>query len=272
MGINDEISYQWPYAWDADNMASEKPVVNRLLKAMIEKDIVEMEKLFSLGATIEEIDEASFQRALFHLLGDYPVIKCLVDHGFVGYYYPYMYMDKCVEPETYFWGITIRAWYLGNYDVFELLARNGFGKLYLCSKGEDYEGEELIIRRNDVRATLILLENGYPREKFMWYKDKYPNSKVIQFLEANPVIHRQSGVLDPFKFSKIEKPRMKEAGFFNRTKIEKENAILIEDYEDRILAQKRFIQMIGEQNYNNIVKKNEETEKEVSQMMTECVS
>lgn len=49
MGINDEISYQWPYAWDADNMASEKPVVNRLLKAMIEKDIVEMEKLFSLG-------------------------------------------------------------------------------------------------------------------------------------------------------------------------------------------------------------------------------
>lgn len=38
---------------------------------------------------------------------------------------------------------------------FELLVRNGFSNMYICSCGEGYYGEELIIRKNDIKAAKI---------------------------------------------------------------------------------------------------------------------
>ena len=45
MDINEPISYRWTLGWD-EGMVSPRPTVNRLLKAMIEKNANEMERLF----------------------------------------------------------------------------------------------------------------------------------------------------------------------------------------------------------------------------------
>ncbi len=271
MDVNGEISYQWPFEWDAENMGQQKPIVNRLLKAMIEKDVDEMNDLFAKGATIKAIDESTFRRALFHLLGEYPVIKCLVENGYTGIYGGYS--QECIEPATYSWGILARAWYIGNYDVFELLAQNGFDDLYLCSNGEGYYGEELIIRKNDIRATNILMENGYSREAFLCYKyiNKYPESDVIRFLQDNPIIHRKTVMLDKWKFKEIPLPKMEKTGFFNKKSVEQRNSILMKDYEDRVSAQKRFKEFIGIEKWNNIVKDNEEFNKVFSEVANDIL-
>lgn len=261
MNINDSISYNWPFKWDAENMAQKNPIVNPLLKAMIEKNVVEMNMLFSKGATIKAIDQHTFERALFHLLDDYDVIKCLVVHGFIGMYGDFEYYDKCLEPETYSWGILARAWYLGNYDVFELLAKSGFSNMYICTRGEGYHGEELIIRRNDLNAAKVLLENGYNRKEFLYYQNKYPESDVINYLLENPIIHRKTIALDNWKFEEIPKPRLEKPGFFNKKRIEENNALLMKDYEDRVEAQKRFKIELGVDRWNQISKNKRESEK-----------
>lgn len=269
MGINDEINYKWPFAWKG--MSSPKPTVNRLLSAIIEKDVEKMECLFSQGATIEGMDESTFQRALFHLLGETPVIKCLVKHGFIRIYDNYKIPEKCIEPESYFWGIPARAWYLGNYEVFELLVQNGFGEMFICSKGEGYEGVELIAKKNDIRAAKILLENGYPRWEFEREANRWPDSSVVRFLQENPVVHRKSFVLDYFKFKTIPKPQLETPGIFNRKKVEKRNAIIMEDYKDRLSAQNRFIESIGRERWKNIVKEKEEGDELITQVMMDIL-
>lgn len=267
MDVNDSISYKWPFEWDAENMGQEAPVVNPLLKAMIEKNVTEMNRLFSEGATIQAIDKSTFERALFHLLDDYNVIKCLVDHGFIGMYGDFEYYDKCLEPETYSWGTLARAWYLGNYEVFELLAKSGFSNMYICSRGEGYYGEELIIRKNDLKAAIILLENGYNKKEFLDYQNKYPQSNVINYLLAHPVIHRKTLALDNFKFKEIPCPRLEKPGFFNRKRVEESNNLLIKDYEDRVEAQRQFKNELGEEKWNQISKNNKEIEKLTSEVM-----
>ena len=252
MNINDKISFEWPFGWDAENMGKEEPDVNLLMKAMIEKNVTEMNRLFSEGATIQAMDESTFKRALFHLLTEYDVIKCLVDHGFIGMYGDFKYYDKCFEPETYSWGILARAWYLGNYDVFELLAKSGFSNMYICSGGEGYCGEELIIRENDIKAVKILLENGYSRNEFMDYKNKYPESDVIMYLKEHPIIHRKTLALDNFKFKEIPYPRLETPGFFNRKRIKESNLLLLKDYEDRVEAQNRFKVELGADKWQQI--------------------
>lgn len=265
MDINEQINYRWPFGWDSENMSPEIPVVNRLLKAMIEKNVDEMNRLFSAGATIKGIDKGTFQRTLYHLLEDYSVIKCLIDHGFIGAYGEYEDYQKCLEPAAYFWGLPIRAWYIGRYDVFELLAQNGFGELGLCSSGKGYRGEELIIKKNDVKAVKILMENGYPRTEFLCYENTYPQSEVIRFLQKNPVIHRKTIMLDSWKFKEIPRPKLEKAGFFNRKSIEQKNAILMEDYEDRVLAQKKLKESLGIEKYNSIIDENQK----IDEMMKE---
>lgn len=59
MDINEKIEYRWPYGWSMEGIGR-KPSVNRLMKAIIEKNIEEVDKLFRQGATILGMDETTF--------------------------------------------------------------------------------------------------------------------------------------------------------------------------------------------------------------------
>lgn len=271
MDINEKISYKWPFVWNAEDMGQKEPEVNRLLKAIIEKNINEMNSLFLKGATIQGINKSTFQRAIFHLLGEYDVVKCLVEHGFIGIFDGFD--DRCIEPETYSWGILARAWsigsYNGNYDVFELLAKSGFSNMHFCSRGQGYEGEDLIVGKNDIRAAVILMENGYDRSKFLRYQNKYPGSDVIRYLIDHPVIHRKSIALDDFKFREIPYPQLETPGFFHRKRTQENNSLLIKDYEDRVEAQNQFKRELGESNWDKISKNKLEGNKEFFRLLHE---
>lgn len=248
MDINAEIQYDWKFGWDTNAMSEPRPIVNRLLKAIIEGNIRQMEALFVQGASLEKIDKLTLQRALFHVLGNFDVVHCMVKHGFHGLFGFFQYFE-CYEPAGYSWKLLGRAWYLGAYNVMDLLAKAGFWDMYFCSAGKGYDGIELCFYKNDVQAIVILLENGYWRQSIEEYTLKYPNSKVTAFLDSHPCVHRKSISLDPEKFEVIKKPELEKPGFFNKSRIKKENEYKMMNYADRVNAQKEFIKAIGEERW-----------------------
>ena len=62
MDINEEINYTWQFGWDKKGYGEPRPIVNRLLRAIIEKNVDEMESLFDKGASLEKIHRVSFER------------------------------------------------------------------------------------------------------------------------------------------------------------------------------------------------------------------
>ena len=123
--INEPIAYNWTLGWSVDGMSNPKPIVNRLLKAIIEKDICQMENLYRKDATLEEANKETFERILYHVIDTYDVINWLVQHGMSCDVFSY-----CIEPDGYIWGLMARAWYLHAYDVMDLLAYHGFNETF----------------------------------------------------------------------------------------------------------------------------------------------
>lgn len=242
MGINDPIPYEWNLGWDSSGMSIPKPVVNRLLRAMIECDVMEMRSLFKQGATLQGMNAKTFQRALYHVLDDHNVVKCLTDHGFTAFFGDYDRDYTCCGPDCYAWGLLARAWFVRNHAVFDLLASKGFQRLVYCIDGKLHYVKEYIFERNDISTMRILLENGYSRDELRLGMKKYPDSKVTLFIRENPVIKRKSVGLDKYKFLTIPKPELEKAGLFNRKMIQAQNELLMLDYEDRVNAQKSMME------------------------------
>ena len=255
MDINAPIQYEWKLGWDKEGMSEPAPTVNLLLKAIIEKDVDRMEELFAQGAMLNKINKSTLERAVFHIMDDYQVVSCMVKHGFHGFFGPFEHFE-CVAPDAYIWHPLARAWYLGAYSVFELLAKFGFSnQLWFCIGGKvTYDVEKLIVAKNDLRAAKILLEYGYPRRSFEFLKNKYPDSIVIRYLDEHPVLNRKLLSLDNCRFKTIEKPQMEKPGLFNHKRVEKRNSDLMEDYMNRLEAQQNLRKLLGENNWKRVVK------------------
>ena len=160
MSINDPINYQWQWGWDG--MSDSKPTVNRLIKAMLERNIGEMERLFSVGAAWEACNENTFGRTLFIVMDDYSLIKCLVKHGFTAIYTEGS-NKQCYDSQGYCWGYIGRAWTVKAFDVMELLAQNGFNNMIIHhnNNGDYVNLDEVSFMYNDIRTAKISeMENG----------------------------------------------------------------------------------------------------------------
>ena len=273
MSINDPISYQWRWGWK--EMADSKPMVNRLIKAMLEKNVFEMERLFSIGATLKGCNKSTFGRTLFMVIDDYSLVKCLVKHGFTAIYTDGNYMNsQCYDSNGYCWGYIARAWSLKAFDVVELLAQNGFEDLTIhFINNTDYTDlDEVIFLYNDVRTAKILLENGYPRRTMEKLSEKYPESKVSKYLIDNPVIHRKTICLSGCKYGNYPKPKLEKGNIFNKKKIEEHNKELMADYDDFIMAQNRFIDFIGKERWIRIAEELEKNRNETADFLWDMVN
>lgn len=258
MNINGQIAYEWRLGWSG--MSEPKPVVNRLIKAILEKNVPEMERLFACGAEIKACNEGTFGRTLFYVLNNYAVINSLVQHGFTAIY-PYSgFRDnfECYDSDGYCWGCLGRAWRLGAYDVVRLLAQNGFKATQIHYKGDVYYVEELVFANDDIKTTKILLENGFFRKTIEEISSRYPNSKVTYFLQENAVIHRETIALSNFKYSEYPKPKLKKPGLFNKKRVKAYNDMLMADYYDYIRAHNQFVNSIGVEKWKNICRKLEQ--------------
>lgn len=252
MDINAEIQYDWKYGWNTKGLSEPKPTMNLLLKAILEKNVDEMEHLFEKGASLEKANEETLKRVLFCVLDDYNVIKCITEHGFQGFE-DFFKDEKCLDADGYRWSFLARAWYLRKYDVLELLAINGFaGGGTLSAPG--FYLDRIIVEKDDVKAAKILLEYGFPRKEFEDFKNKYPNSAVIQYLQENPVVKRKIGALDNARYYEIPRPTLEKPGLFNRKKVMQRNEWRMEDYKDRVEAQQKLRKYLGEERWKKITK------------------
>lgn len=166
--INSPIPYQWRLGW-GDGVGG-RPIVTPLLKAVIEKNLPEMERLASQGASLKASDKTTLRRILFHVADCYPVMEWLVKHGVsrIGHDLDVNGNNgindaQCLSPAGYSWGLTARAYYLKAYDVMDLLAAHGFDNFTCYDLGWDeaWEADDHILRKGDAKGLKVLLENGY---------------------------------------------------------------------------------------------------------------
>ena len=274
MDINEPIPYRWTLGWD-EGMVSPRPTVNRLLKAMIEKNANEMERLFQQGAIIKRTDKETLQRVLYHVLDDYDVIACLVRHGFTSRYgamirrSDYYADDECWSPYAYGSGLPGRAWSMKSYKVLKLLVDEGFEKMYFSIKDQFYEAEKLSYEREEIEVVKLFLENGRLTTYYDSYFRNHPNNKITKFLQERPVIKRRSALLDPWLFKKIPEPQLIKVGFFGKKAAQEKNDRILADYKDRVAAQKRFIEQAGIDAWQKEVKFNESFSAELADMAEE---
>lgn len=263
MDINEPILYKWTLGWDKEGMVNPNPTVNRLLKAMIEKNVGEMERLFRQGASLKKTDKETLHRVLYHVLDDYEVIACLVQHGFISYNgsfltgSDYYVEDECWNPHGYRSGLPGRAWSLKSYKVVKLLVDNGFENMSFTAMNQFYNAERLCFQNNDIETIKWLVENGKPINHYDTLWREYPNSIVTQYLENIPIIKRRSLLLDPLLFDTIPEPELIKAGFFSGKAVKEKNARILANHEDRVAAQKRFIEKIGRDTWRKEIQKNE---------------
>ena len=263
MDINEPIPYRWTLGWD-EGMVSPRPTVNRLLKAMIEKNANDMERLFQQGASLKKTDKETLQRVLYHVLDDYDVIACLVRHGFTSRYgamirrSDYYADDECWSPYGYGSGLPGRAWSMKSYNVLKLLVDQGFEKMSFSIKDQFYDAEELSYQREEIDVVKLFLENGRLITYYDLYFRNYPDNKITKFLQGHPVIKRRSALLDPWLFSEVPEPQLVKVGFFGGKAAREKNERILADHADRINAQKTFIKQIGLDTWKKEIKENEE--------------
>lgn len=234
--INEAIPYKWTFGWSIENMSNPKPIVNRLIKAIIEGDISQMEYLYKHGASLRKTDKETFQRVLFYVISECDTISWLVNHGMTS-----ENTRDCIDIDGYIWGLLARAWYVKAYDVMELLAYYGFDWLSFCINGKVWNAERLIFKNDDICAMKILKEHGFIENVENLYE--YPRSKVTDYLKEHPLIKRKSVGLDGFKFSQIPEPTLEKGRVISRKKVREKNELKIADYNDRLRAQKEYLKV-----------------------------
>lgn len=253
--IDEPINYNWQLGW-GEGIGEPYPVVNRLLKAIIDKDVNEIDKLFAAGASLKNCNKATFQRVLYHVVDSYPVMCRLVKHGFsrIGHDIDSLGDNgindqECLTPGGYRWGVIARAYYLGSYDVMDLLASHGFNKFNCYTEGwaESEYMDYIIFKKDDRKAIKILLENSYNNWDGLFYGRCYE-----QYVLNQPQVRRKSIGLEGniFRITPQMMPLEQVPWIFGRKEAIYRNNRRREDYEDRVRAFNEFKLAYGAENYN----------------------
>ncbi len=260
--INAPIPYQWTLGWAANT----SPVVNPLLKAILEYNVPQMEQLAAQGADLRQCDKTTLQYIIFHVIENYSVMKWLVDHGLSrigndidGDGSNGINSTECISPNGFVWGLTGRAYLLKAYDVMELLASHGFDAFYCFDKGwkKDRQADREILQTGDARGLQILLENGYCISDDDLYE---------KYVLYRPQVHRKTNALDFIKFKRtIPQPRFEAVPLlFGRKDAQYRNARRQEDYEDRVRAYQEFRQKFGPELFDAHLREKELADREFS--------
>ena len=240
------ISYNWKWSWKI----SGKPVVNRLMKAIIEQNIQEMYSLVQKGAHIEALEEYTLGRILYINIKSFDIFKFFIDNGCRGYWddKKSSLLNNVLNENFYNSSPMSMAYYREAYDVFELLIKNGYGNDYLTDRNNEcINFLKLIMERQDINAIKILMDHGFNRNEILerGYYDKYIGTPCYEFLRQNIPYHRKSFVINTKLMYTIPQPELEKPRLFNRKKVENKNKALIDDYQDMLRVQKEFMDSLS---------------------------
>ena len=270
--INETIPYNWKYGWEG--LSEPAPKVNRLLKAIIERNIVEMSSLVEQGASLKESDKTTLSRIIFHVMDSYPVMEWLVKHGVsrIGHDLDAagnngINEKNCISPYGYSWGLSGRAYYLKDYELMNLLCQHGFDDFGCFDEGwaNTFYADSYILKEGDEKGLKILLENGYVISFWQDYK-KY-------VLNRSQIIRKSIG-LDSCLFRKKVEPKPqyeKVPLLFGKREVQRRNRRRDEDYADRLRVHSEFISSYGQTEYEAYVNVREAFERNVGQMMVDVM-
>lgn len=247
MSANDN-NFIFPYKW------VEKPKLNALLIALIKKDFINAERLFSQGMRLEGIDESTFKRVLFEFLRDYDIVNFLVKNGFNKLHFPYI---ECIDANNRIWGLIGRAYNYNdskNKKIIELLFSAGFGLFehgqYWASDGKYYQLWKLVLlSRFDSEFIDLMLSYGYTPELIMHFVDEPEyDQRACNYIKSNPPINWKGYSLNPRWNEEIAEPQKPHIGFFMSAKkkelLEKQYERDMHDYDNKKRVQKEFIESI----------------------------
>lgn len=238
--LDQPISYTWTLGWSG---MSGKPIVNLLLKAIIDKNCPMIDALFAHGASLKACDAKTLQRVLWHVVDNYPIMSRLVANGLSrvgndvnlsgdnGINEPF-----CLSISGHRWGLIGMAYHRKAYDVMNLLAANGFCD-FKCGSRDIWYADSRILSTADEQGIKILLENGYI----------LLDSKYESIILERSQVRRKSVGLDPNKFN-THMPLVsyeKEPILFGRAAAKTRNARRREDHEDRLRALNEFQKNFG---------------------------
>lgn len=247
--IDKPIQYNWTLGWE--HVSNKPPIMNLLLKAILEKDINEIIKLEKQGASLKKCDKRTLQVIIFDVVDCYPIMKWLVDHGMSRIAKDIDALGNngvndiyCISPYGTEWGVAGRAYFCGAYDVFDLLCANGFSNLSFYD-GDKWSDAALSILENKNEYLInILLSNGYILD------DRNYENYVLNRSQ----IKRKSIGLDPWIWSGILEPKYESIPLiFGRKETIRRNDRIREDYEDRIRSYDEFVNEFGIDNYKKHV-------------------
>lgn len=242
--INRPISYMWKFGWDG--MVG-NPVVNPLMKAIIESNYPEIKRLIVNGASPKLLEKNTLQRVLFIKIKDYRIISLFTALG-ARYYYPDVISEalkECLDEHGHILHTVTCAYSSGAYDVFELLLSAGYFDLDLI---------DMIFSMDDLNSMKLLMNYGFEKRivtdstyfynginHHRYYLKHYENTKCYQYLTNTIVFRRKSYAISPNLIYSIPKPVLEKPGFFNRKKVEAYNQAIMDDYYDQVRVQKELI-------------------------------
>lgn len=271
MKMENTDSYKWRYGWSG----SGAPVVTPLMQAIAEKNVSQMEQLFSMGFSWEDLDTDTLQRALYIVVDDYHVMECLVRNGFsvtenevrlATGLTDSRISDECVSPEGFTSGLCGKAYFSGAYDVLELLVSNGFSAFYCYEKGwaKARKADEEMFMVRDERGIQILMEHGY--SVGCDYYEEY-------VLNRSQVVRKSLG-LWAGKYNRTISDCGQEQVplFFGRSQAKARNKRRREDHEDLLRARRELEQKIGTANFRACQKYKEEKDREMSDILRKLTS
>lgn len=281
MNINAPIRYNFPYAWDKENMYG-VPIVNLLLKELIERNYPRAKTLLEHGATFKGIDSSTFGRCLFEFAEDYKMMKFLVDNGFNGincYLEIFREGRECIDRAGYGWSLTGRALALKNRNLLDMLFANRFVPGQFWKNGKNFDMVKYAMNNDYIELIEILLSHGYPRQKLAFWIDNgaRSNSKSYQYIMSSPVVQWKSyGLGDLEKEISIpEKPVFKPL-MLSRTKerLTEEYNRNVDYYQREVQAKKAYIQTLSKEDlekYYKSKKSDPEVEKALKSFYAEIL-
>ena len=262
MEINQEINYKYPYRWDSNGMPG-RPKVNLLLKALLEGNIYEAQRLINAGASLKKIDDTTFEHALFHL-ENYNTVKFMTENGLNHIFFPYI---KCIDGGGYMWDLTGRAYVLKKWDVLELLFSKGFKPGQFWKNDNTYNIDRYAMKNNDTLLIDILLSHGYPKKRLI---NMIPyDSESCQYVENTIILDWRSYGLGDLE-KEICEPKPPKWGFLMTKRKQERYELQKKSYELELAVRQNYINNLTDAERRTIAE-NKELSEITTQAMMEII-
>lgn len=261
--IDKPISYNWTLSWDEDGFAA-PPIVNRLLVAIMSKNVSEVRRLLNEGASLQILSEKpfveSFGRVMYEadVIANYDLIKLLTEHRFNRLWFGSF---DTYDRTGYRTSVVARAYLVEKSNhtekrVTKLLLQNGFPLGFYRINGTSPQLVKEIDACGDVDIVQYCMECGAYEDEF-W---RCNNEAILSYLAGykryiKRITYWMAFTAETGPWTEIVPPEMGKYHIFNKKRVKEQYEIDMRDYADRLEIQKKWIASLDVEDRKKISEK-----------------